>query len=384
MKNLILILFAVFFTGCFAHKQIKSYTPKCDYYIDDIKQLYNEPFEDITATGIVCEEKNNKAYITIKNGLAHGKAMKYYDNGTTIEDHFENGKLKGLSKTFENGVLVSSANFIDADNGEIEVSIYFPNGKLSSTLYLKRGDGKLQKYNINGNLIREETYVNDKKNGITKLYFDNGQLKAVAEYKNDKLNGPFKQYYQNGIIDSEGTYKDDKLAGLMKNYYENGSLKSEQNYQNDKLHGISKTYYEDGSINEIIPYKNGKAEGIKKVYYENGALKAEVLFRNDKVEGMVKTYYKNGAMETEAIFKNGKRDGVSKHYYGNGKLDAQIMYSNNKKNGQMKKYNDYGKLWATITYKNDNPVSGKCANGRKWNNAELSNWESGLEVSCGY
>lgn len=180
MKKSIIIFFAIFFTGCLANKQIKSYTPKCDYYIDDIEKLYNEPFKDASANGIVCEEKNNKSYITVKNGLAHGKAIKYHDNGTTIENNFENGKLKGLSKTFENGLIVSSANFIDADNGEIELSFYFPNGKLSSTLYLKRGYGKLQKYNINGNLIKEETYVNDKKNGITKLYFDNGQLEAVV------------------------------------------------------------------------------------------------------------------------------------------------------------------------------------------------------------
>ena len=89
-------------------------------------------------------------------------------------------------------------------------------------------------------------------------------------------------------------------------------------------------------------------------------------------------------METEAIFKNGKREGVLKRYNENGKLDEQVMYVNDLMNGQMKKYNDYGKLWATITYKNDNAVSGKCANCRKWNNAELSNWENGLEVGCSY
>lgn len=32
--------------------------------------------------------------------------------------------------------------------------------------------------------------------------------------------------------------------------------------------------------------------------------------------------------------------------------------------------------------KNNKAVSGICANGKKWNNAELSNWENGLEVSC--
>ena len=47
---------------------------KCDYYIDNIERLYTEPFDNITATGIVCDSKNNKSYIPIKNGLAHGKA----------------------------------------------------------------------------------------------------------------------------------------------------------------------------------------------------------------------------------------------------------------------------------------------------------------------
>ena len=122
MKKFIIILFAVFFTGCFAHKQIKSYTPKCNYYIDDIEKLYDEPFYDSSANGIVCEEKNNKSYITIKNGLAHGKAMKYSDNGTVTEHNFENGKRKGISKIFINEVLVSSVDFIDIDNGDIILS----------------------------------------------------------------------------------------------------------------------------------------------------------------------------------------------------------------------------------------------------------------------
>lgn len=32
----------------------------------------------------------------------------------------------------------------------------------------------------------------------------------------------------------------------------------------------------------------------------------------------------------------------------------------------------------------DNDEFNKIANGKIWNNAELSNWENGLEVDCGY
>ena len=85
-----------------------------------------------------------------------------------------------------------------------------------------------------------------------------------------------------------------------------------------------------------IPIKNGKVEGLYKEYYESGALMVE---ENNKGwfyrEGLSKLYYESGALKSEVNFKDGIR------------------------------------------------VSGKCANGREWTDAELSNFEKGLEVSCG-
>lgn len=48
----------------------------------------------------------------------------------------------------------------------------------------------------------------------------------------------------------------------------------------------------------------------------------------------------------------------------------------------MEFYNQDGSLWAIITYENNEIISAKCANGRKWNNAEIHNWNKGLSVSC--
>ena len=84
-----------------------------------------------------------------------------------------------------------------------------------------------------------------------------------------------------------------------------------------------------------IPIKNGKVKGLYKEYYESGALWYEANYKNGKKEGLVKEYYESGALKSEVNFKDGIR------------------------------------------------VSGKCANGREWTDAELSNFEKGLEVSCG-
>lgn len=313
MKKFIIILFAIFFTGCFANKQISgtNLKPKCDYYIDNIERLYTEPFDNITATGIVCDSKNNKSYIPIKNGLAHGKAEIYADNGTSWEINFKEGKRNGETKTFQNGILISSINFMQ--DGEVLISLYRPNGQLEYSLYNNGKEGSLLKeYDEYGNLIEETPYANGKKNGTAKEYYENGVLKTEAQFINDKQNG------------------------IQKDYYETGALKSEK------------------------PYKNNKLEGVGKSYYENGALETEISFKNGKLEGMMNMY---------------NQDGV---------LDIQITHKNGLKSGPMKKYNSDGSYWATITYQNDKPVSGKCANGRKWNNAELSNWENGLNVTCGY
>lgn len=360
MKKIIIILFAVIFTGCFANKQIssKNIKPKCDYYMDNIESLETEPFEDITATGIVCDAKNNKSYIPIKNGLAHGKAEIYYDNGTSLEINFEAGK-RNETKTFENGILISSFNFIQDD--EVLISFYRPNGQLDYNIYFdNKNNMSLKKYDEYGNLNEETLVLNGKKDSIYTNYYPSGSIKAKIFYKDGKKDGISKIYYESGALNAEIPYKNDKINGTVKEYYENGILKSEAQYSNHKQHGIQKNYYETGALKDELPYKNHKQEGVAKSYYENGAL------------------------ETEISFKNGEMEGIMNMYNQDGVLDIQITHKNNMKNGPMKKYNSDGSYWATIIYQNNKAISGKCANGRKWNNAELSNWENGLSVACGY
>ena len=152
--------------------------------------------------------------------------------------------------------------------------------------------------------------------------------------------------------------KNGKTEGIQKSYIA-GFLFTEIPYKNGKAEGIGKTYYESGALIQEMPYKNGKAEGIGKTYYESGALKYEIPFKNDKAEGIEKWYYESGALMEETPFKNDIKEGIGKSY------------------------KEDGRLFFTLTYQNDKVISGKCANGRKWTNAEINNFEKGLYVNCG-
>jgi hypothetical protein len=57
----------------------------------------------------------------------------------------------------------------------------------------------------------------------------NGQLIYDGEYKNNKRHGKGKEYY-NGIIIYDGEYKNDKKHGKGKEFYENGELYFEGMY----------------------------------------------------------------------------------------------------------------------------------------------------------
>ena len=57
-------------------------------------------------------------------------------------------------------------------------------------------------------------------------------------------------------------------------------------------------------------------------------------------------------------------------------------YNNDKIDGVSKSYLDDGRIHSERLYSNGNLISGKCSNGRAWTEAELENWNNGLEVEC--
>ena len=101
----------------------------------------------------------------------------YHSDGTTIisEEHYKNGMLHGISKTF------------------------YLSGKITETL----------------------SYENNMLNGVAKRYDSNGTLISEVTYKDGKLNGWAIYYTTSGAIKYQGAYENDEKVGQWE-YFENG------------------------------------------------------------------------------------------------------------------------------------------------------------------
>ncbi len=98
-----------------------------------------------------------KGEVNYKNGKLHGRAVKYYEDGTTIKSelHYEQGKLHGLQKRYyKTGALYKTENF----NMGVR-------------------DGEVKKYRRNGRLMTETLYRNGYPGIYLKEYLTNGKLK---------------------------------------------------------------------------------------------------------------------------------------------------------------------------------------------------------------
>ena len=66
-------------------------------------------------------------------------------------------------------------------------------------------------------------YVNEKENGIWKVYYDNGQLEKEGNVIDGKEDGTWKYFYKTSELQSEGNYNNGKRNGVWFGFHENGT-----------------------------------------------------------------------------------------------------------------------------------------------------------------
>ncbi len=291
-----------------------------------IPTLYEHPKNGVskiyTAEGYLYLE------ISYKNNKKDGTAKCYFENSKQIRwtQNYTKDKLNGITSCY-------------GQDGQLTTEITFVNEVKCGWV----------KFYIEGVLIQEQMYTNDKKNGQSFKYFPNGQIKHEAYFKNDKQIGISKQYYETGELELLSYWKNDKINGLRVNYHKNGKIRAITTCKNGEYISPEYQYYEDGSLEAIIPAKD---TGIELVYYLNGILKSEREYNKGKKCGNGKYYYEDGNLEADYNYKNDKRHGICKEYYSNGKLRLECEYKNGKKQGIEKRYYNSGQLSYEHSYKN--------------------------------
>ena len=133
---------------------------------------------------------------------------------------------------------------------KVEENAYYHEGKLFSGLA----------FNLVNNFLEEEgSYLNGKKDGITKIWFHNSdQIWMQENYKNGELNGISRSWYRNGNIKTEEYYDNGLIDSLYKQFHENGKLYIEVQYKNGMRNGYFRTYYTNGQLYSEDIYKKGK------------------------------------------------------------------------------------------------------------------------------
>ena len=103
-------------------------------------------------------------------------------------------------------------------------------------------------------------------------------------------------YFPNGNIEYEAEYINDKLDGLSRVWLEDGTLISESEYSNGQPHGTWRQYYPIGSIKYEVYYVYGKKTGDEKWFYENGQIKSKQKFIRGKPETAIIRWKPDGTL----------------------------------------------------------------------------------------
>jgi antitoxin component YwqK of YwqJK toxin-antitoxin module len=195
-------------------------------------------------------------------GTNHGLFLEFHPNGhvfRTIRE--EAGERQGNSDCFApDSTWMYSNQYCDdefysvsyrdklgrlhtnerIDDSKKEVVCYYKDGKVSARLPFSKCiyNGKHAIYYPNGQPLREITYVDDYREGITKYYFENGTIKETCDWFNGDRNGRYISYFANGKKKIEGNYLANKKSGKWLTYNETGKTVETLYYANNELYEI--------------------------------------------------------------------------------------------------------------------------------------------------
>lgn len=283
--------------------------------------------------------------LTYKDGKADGKLTRFYSAGEVEStENLSEGKYHGdYIRYHQNGKIATSGNYV-GDKREGSWEIFYENGKLKEHSEYKDGIlvGKLQRYDVKGNLTEEyELDTNGKRNGSIKYYNSSGQIYGEQIYKKGELIA-YKYFDKDGNLISEGQKKGKNLELEFKNVW--GTTESKGTYYNDEKHGIWHFYYPNGALLSTETYENGKIVKPDSSFFQNGTLK-NVYGYNEEGErhGYFVNYNLQGGMFSQGSYWKGATAGKLLYYYSNGTLKEESYYNNDELNGWNTYYDNQGR-----------------------------------------
>lgn len=177
-------------------------------------------------------------------GLKQGKWQGHYEktNNLRYEGTFKNDIEQGVFTYYADDAqkkIIATRDF-SKGNGNAYTVFYDGNKhKLSEGNFKnKLKDGRWVEYHQGGvQVLNEEFYVNDKLEGVRKVYYKSGKLSEELGYKNGIQDGVSNQYAENGVKLREETYVNGVQHGKVTYRNADGKITLEGSYDHGKKIG---------------------------------------------------------------------------------------------------------------------------------------------------
>jgi antitoxin component YwqK of YwqJK toxin-antitoxin module len=204
-------------------------------------------------------------------------------------------------------------------------TVAFAQSQTNQTDAQGRKQGAWIKKDVEGKLIYQGTFKDDKPIGEMKRYHPNGQLSAILLFSEGSNEADAQLFDEKGKLMARGKYDGQKKIGEW-NYISDGKVVSTETYKDGLKHGLSKHFYKSGEILEESTWANGRMTGAYKSYFQDGKLFLECSYSEGKRNGSFKTWFPGGAIELEAAYSNDTKDKEWKYYDKTGKHLYTLKY----------------------------------------------------------
>lgn len=193
---------------------------------------------------------------------------------------------------------------------------------------LRNKIGIWSEYHNSGEFRGKGLYANDKRIGDWIFYYPNEKVEQHGKYdKKGRAQGEWKWFYENGALLREETYIDNLRNGVMTEFTEDGKIITKGEYIDDLQEGI--WFYENVNYKEIGKYVNDKPDSLwKRFYMPKEKLRYEGRFLNGDEDGKHTWYWENGKKLTEGVFTAGMKQNDWKFYDEAGFNYLTIYYEN--------------------------------------------------------
>lgn len=193
---------------------------------------------------------------------------------------------------------------------------------------LRNKIGIWTEYHNSGEFRAKGLYSNDKRIGEWVFYYPNKQIEQKGKYdKKGRAQGEWNWYYENGALMRQEFYLDNKRDGLMTEYTEDGKIITKGEFVDDMQEGV--WFYETPEYKEIGKYVNDKPDSLwKRFYMPKERLRYEGNYLNGDEDGIHTWYYENGRKMVQGKYTGGVKQDDWKFYDEAGFNYLTIFYEN--------------------------------------------------------